>query len=108
MSNSIRDYGILGEERVTLEPFNPQTLDYTINNNCILGKKDSGLDNSEIEQSILLDSHPIMMKKQMFIFILWMKTKSFIILFFFSFSYSLILVPFYFPLPNIFLPPHVL
>lgn len=59
MSNSIRDYGILGEERVTLEPFNPLTLDYTINSNCILGKKGSGLDNSEIEHSILLDSIPI-------------------------------------------------
>ena len=59
MSNSIRDYGILGEERVTLEPFNPLTLDYTINSNCILGKKGSGLDNSEIEFAILLDSIPI-------------------------------------------------
>ncbi len=29
MSNSIRDSGILGEERVTLEPFNSVTLDYT-------------------------------------------------------------------------------
>lgn len=59
MSNSIRDYGILGEERVTLEPFNPLTLDYKIDSNCILGKKGSGLDNSEIEHSILLDSIPI-------------------------------------------------
>ncbi len=48
MSNSIRDCGILGEERVTLEPFNSVTLDYNINNNCILGKKDTGLDKSEI------------------------------------------------------------
>ena len=56
MSNSIRDYGILGEERVTLESFNSITLDYPINSNCILGKKNSGLDGSEIEYSILLDS----------------------------------------------------
>jgi hypothetical protein len=59
MSNSVREHGILGEERVTLEPFNPLTLDYTIDSNCILGKKGSGLDKSEIEHSILLDSVPI-------------------------------------------------
>ncbi len=59
MSNSIRDCGILGEERVTLESFNSVTLDYPINSNCILGKKDSGLDGSEIEYSILLDSQSV-------------------------------------------------
>ena len=59
MSNSIRDCGILGEERVTLESFNSITLDYSINSNCILGKKDSGLDGSEIEYSILLDSQSV-------------------------------------------------
>ncbi len=59
MSNSIRDCGILGEERVTLEPFNSATLDYTINDNCILGKKGSGLDKSEIIYSILLDSQSV-------------------------------------------------
>jgi hypothetical protein len=59
MSNSIRDCGILGEERITLESFNSITLDYSINSNCILGKKDSGLDGSEIKYSILLDSQSI-------------------------------------------------
>ncbi len=59
MSNSIRDYEVLGEERVTLEPFNSQTLDYTIDKNCLLGQKGKGLDNNEIEKSILLDSQII-------------------------------------------------
>jgi hypothetical protein len=56
MTNSIMECGILGEERVTLEPFNSITLDYTINSNCILGKKGSGHDSCEINHSILLDS----------------------------------------------------
>ncbi|HVH96929.1 MAG TPA: hypothetical protein VM682_08300, partial [Bacillus sp. (in: firmicutes)] len=59
MSNSIRDSEVLGEERVTLEPFNSQTLDYTIDKNCLLGQKGKGLDNNEIEKSILLDSQLI-------------------------------------------------
>jgi hypothetical protein len=59
MSNSIMECGILGEERITLEPFNSLTLDYNINSTCILGKKGVGLDNSEIEFSILLNSTPI-------------------------------------------------
>jgi len=59
MSNSIRDSEVLGEERVTLEPFNSQTLDYTIDKNCLLGQKGNGLDNNEIEKSILLDSQLI-------------------------------------------------
>jgi hypothetical protein len=59
MSNSMRDEGILGEERVTLEPFNPKTLEYRIDNCCILGKKGVGIDESEVESSILLDSLPI-------------------------------------------------
>ncbi len=59
MSNSMRECGILGEERITLEPFNPLTLDYTISSNCILGKNGSGLDNSEIEYSILINSTPV-------------------------------------------------
>ena len=59
MSNSVRDYEVLGEERVTLEPFNPQTLDYTIDKNCLLGQKGKGLDNNEIEKTVLLDSQII-------------------------------------------------
>lgn len=56
MSNSMRDRGLLGEERVTLEPFNSVLLKYKIDNNCILGRKGLGLDGSELEYSILLDS----------------------------------------------------
>jgi hypothetical protein len=59
MSNSMRACGILGEERITLEPFNSLTLDYAVSSDCILGKNGSGLDNSEIEYSILLDSTPV-------------------------------------------------
>ena len=56
MSESIRAAGLLGEERVTLEPFNPATLDYAIDDTCILGKKGWGIDSSELRSSILLDS----------------------------------------------------
>ncbi len=63
MSNSIRNCGILGEERVTLEPFNSITLGYPINSDCILGKKGSGIDKSEIEYSLLLNSQSIQDEK---------------------------------------------
>ena len=59
MSNSMRACGILGEERITLEPFNSLTLKYTVSSDCILGKNGSGLDNSEMEYSILLNSTPV-------------------------------------------------
>ncbi len=59
MSNSMRACGILGEERITLEPFNSLTLDYAVSSDCILGKNGSGLDNSELECSILLNSTPV-------------------------------------------------
>ncbi|HEY6536356.1 MAG TPA: hypothetical protein VIY08_11265 [Candidatus Nitrosocosmicus sp.] len=59
MTNSISDCGILSEERVTLEIFNRITLDYNIDNTCILGKRGDGIDNSEIKHSILLDSQNI-------------------------------------------------
>lgn len=59
MSNSMRACGILGEERITLEPFNSLTLEYTVSSDCILGKNGGGLDNSEIEYSILLNSTPV-------------------------------------------------
>ena len=39
MSESIRAAGLLGEERVTLEPFKTATLDYAIDDTCILGGK---------------------------------------------------------------------
>jgi hypothetical protein len=59
MSNSIRDDEILGEERVKLEPFNSQTLEFLIDKDCLLGQRGNGLDNNEIEKSILLDSQLI-------------------------------------------------
>ncbi len=59
MTNSMRACGVLGEERITLEPFNSLTLDYAVSSDCILGKNGSGLDNSEIEYSILLNSTPV-------------------------------------------------
>jgi hypothetical protein len=59
MTKAIADCGILSEERVTLEKFNSITLGYNINNSCILGKSGIGIDDSEIEHSILLDSQNI-------------------------------------------------
>jgi hypothetical protein len=56
MSESIRKDGLLAEERITLEPFNPSTLKYTIDDSCILGKKGWGVDGSELKGSLLLDS----------------------------------------------------
>jgi hypothetical protein len=56
MTESIRDEGLLAEERVTLEPFNSATLKYEIDDSCILGKKGWGADGSELKGSLLLDS----------------------------------------------------
>ena len=56
MSESIRKDGLLAEERVTLEPFNPATLKYTIDDTCIIGKKGWGVDGTELKGSLLLDS----------------------------------------------------
>ena len=56
LSESIRTEGLLGEERVTLEPFNPAILNYAIDDTCILGKKGWGIDKSELKGSIMLDS----------------------------------------------------
>ncbi|WP_458744863.1 hypothetical protein [Candidatus Nitrosocosmicus sp. T] len=56
LSESIRTKGLLGEERITLEPFNPAILSYTIDDTCILGKKGWGIDKSELKGSIILDS----------------------------------------------------
>ena len=57
MSNGVRDAGLLGEERVTLEPYPgdgiiPDQLDPA----SILGQDGTGLDGKEIEKSILLSS----------------------------------------------------
>lgn len=56
MSESIRKVGLLAEERVTLESFNPETLKYTVDDTCILGKKGWGTDGTELKSSLLLDS----------------------------------------------------
>ena len=60
MSNGVRDSGLLGEERVTLEPYPgngliPNEIDPT----SILGKKGIGLDGNELEGTILLHSNEI-------------------------------------------------
>ncbi|HET7390083.1 MAG TPA: hypothetical protein VFJ51_04605 [Nitrososphaeraceae archaeon] len=57
LSNGIRDAGLLGEERVTLEPYPgdgiiPDQLDPT----SIMGLDGIGIDGKEIEKSILLSS----------------------------------------------------
>lgn len=59
MSQSMRDAGLLAEERITLEPFNLATLGYPIDNSCILGKSGLGLDKSELEKALLLNSTKI-------------------------------------------------
>jgi hypothetical protein len=55
----MRDAGLLAEERITLEPFNRATLAYPIDNSCILGKRGLGLDKSELEKALLLNSTQI-------------------------------------------------
>lgn len=61
MSNDVKDQGLLGEERITLEP---PIHDYQFINKkqlkeSILGIKGSGIDNCEIPSSILLNSTKI-------------------------------------------------
>ncbi|TLX90225.1 MAG: hypothetical protein E6K94_07755 [Thaumarchaeota archaeon] len=62
MSNSLRDLGILGEERVTLEPYpgskfipDPERIDPE----SILGVEGSGIDGSEIKNGIRIHSTKI-------------------------------------------------
>ena len=60
MSNGVRDAGLLGEERVTLEPYPgsgliPNEIDPT----SVLGKKGIGLDGNEVEGTILNYSNEI-------------------------------------------------
>ena len=60
MSNGIRDAGLLGEERVTLEPYPGNGIvPNKINPTSILGKKGIGLDGNELEGTILLHSNEI-------------------------------------------------
>ncbi len=56
MSESMRQDGLLAEERITLEPFSLATLKHNIDDSCILGKKGLGIDGSELKGSLLLDS----------------------------------------------------
>ena len=60
MSNGVRDAGLLGEERVTLEPYPgsgliPNEIDPT----SVLGNKGIGLDGNEVEGTILIHSNEI-------------------------------------------------
>ena len=60
MSNGVRDAGLLGEERVTLEPYPGNgILPNQIDPSSILGKKGIGLDENEVEGTILIHSNEI-------------------------------------------------
>ena len=60
MSNGVRDAGLLGEERVTLEPYPGNGLiPNEIDPSSILGKKGIGLDENEVEGTILIHSNEI-------------------------------------------------
>jgi hypothetical protein len=62
MSNSLRDLGILGEERVTLEPFPGSRFipDHErIDSTCVLGVEGSGIDGGEIKNGIRIHSTKI-------------------------------------------------
>ena len=59
MSNSVRDLGILGEERVTLEPYPGSkfiSLDERKNPKAVLGTEGSGIDGGEIKNGIRIHS----------------------------------------------------
>jgi hypothetical protein len=59
MSNSVRDLGILGEERVTLEPYPGDKFiphSYRINPKSILGTEGTGIDGGEIKNGIRIHS----------------------------------------------------
>jgi len=62
MSNSLRDLGLLGEERVTLEPYPGSRFipDHErIDPSCVLGVKGSGIDGGEIRNGIRIHSTKI-------------------------------------------------
>ena len=62
MSNSVRDLGILGEERVTLEPYPGSkfiSLDESKNPKAVLGIEGSGIDGGEIKNGIKAHSTKI-------------------------------------------------
>src|SRR6476620_1721243 len=57
VSNGVRDAGLLGEERVTLEPYpGDGIISDQLDPASILGQDGTGLDGKEIEKSILLSS----------------------------------------------------
>lgn len=67
MSNGFKDSGVLGEERITLEPYPGKVLIQKENQKVIeestLGIKGTGIDNSEISEAILLYSYPFGQEK---------------------------------------------
>jgi hypothetical protein len=59
MSNSVRDQGLLGEERVTLEPYpGDQFIPYSskLDQQNVLGMEGIGIDGGEIEHGIKIHS----------------------------------------------------
>jgi riboflavin biosynthesis pyrimidine reductase len=64
MSNSLKENGVIGEERITLEPYpGKEFLDFNKNDFLLqdytLGIKGSGLDGSEINDAIMVNSTKI-------------------------------------------------
>lgn len=64
MSNGFKENGVIGEERITLEPYpGKQFLDFTDNDyllqNYTLGIKGSGLDGSELDGALMVHSTKI-------------------------------------------------
>ena len=60
MSNGIRDAGLLAEERVTLEPYPGEgMLPSKIDPTSVLGMDGKGLDGTELQGAILVNSTKI-------------------------------------------------
>ena len=59
MTNGFKENGVIGEERITLEPYpGKEFLDFDNKNNyllqnCTLGMKGTGLDGSELNDGLL-------------------------------------------------------
>lgn len=56
MSNGVRDAGLLGEERVTLEPYPGNQFISEIDASSVLGKEGSGIDGCELPGAVTLYS----------------------------------------------------
>ena len=68
---TLRDAGILAEERITIEPYpGEKTIPDEIDPTSILGEDGGGLDGSEIKGMIRIQSINIGREKQIYIFIL--------------------------------------